>query len=67
MSIQDRINEVRVRAGTYVADNKLQISGKLDVAERVANEQTKGRYEDKIAGARQKTEHFLQKLAQPPS
>ena len=67
MSIQDRINEARARAGSYVADNRLQISSKLDTAERVANEQSKGRYQEKIAGARRKTETYLQKLEQPPS
>lgn len=67
MSLQDRLNEVRLWASVYVADNRMQISGKLDTAERMANEQTKGRYEEKIAGARRKTEQLIMKLEQPPS
>ena len=45
-------------------DNRLQISGKLDTAERVVNQQSNGRYQEKIAGARRKTEEFIQKLEQ---
>jgi hypothetical protein len=67
VSVQDRINEVRVRAGVYVADNRVQIGGKLDAAERVANEQTKGRHQEKIAGARRKAEQLIMRLEQPHS
>ena len=67
MSLQERINEARARAGGYVSDNRVQISNKLDTAQRVADEQSKGRYTDKIAGARSKAEQFLRKLEEPPS
>ena len=67
MAIQDRIAEVRARVAQYAAENQTTIGEKLSRAERMANDQTKDRYQEQLARGRHKAEEVIARLAQPPS
>ena len=65
MAMQDKINEGRRLLAGYLTDNETTLRERLIRAERMANQQTKHRYQPQVAKARSKAEDVIAKLAQP--
>jgi len=65
--MQDKMNQARGRAQSYVMENKTTIVATLEKAERAANQQTGGRYREQLGKARRKAEQLVDRLQQPPN